>query len=110
MSTNGMECRGREIKRSHTPILKCFDKPKEESKNPMHMVAAIAKDANSCMPLDDPLVDFAVKPSREKFIKSAMIELRKVSDYKPPNTVTASSQRMQQYRNLRPTRVGLLRY
>ena len=103
MSTNAMESRGKEIKRSHTPILKCFDQPKEESKNPMHMIVAIAKDANSYMPLDDPLVDFAVKPSRVKFIKSAMTELRKLSDYKPPNTVTTASRRIQQYRNLTPT-------
>ena len=103
MSTNGMESRGKQIKCSHTPILKCFDKPKEESKNPMHMVAAIARDANNHMPLDDPLVNFAVDSPREKFIKSALIELRKVSDYKQPKTVTAASRKVQQYRNLTPT-------
>ena len=103
MSTNGMESRGKQIKCSHTPILKCFDKPKEESKNPMHMIVAIAKDAHSHMPLDDPLVDFAVDAPREKFMSSALTELRKISDYKQPNTVTAASRRVQQYRNLTQT-------
>ena len=103
MSTNAMESRGKQIKCSHTPILNCFANPKEESKNPMHMIAAFGKDANSYMPLDDPLVDFATDAPREKFINSALIELRKVSDYKPPITVTAASRRVQKYRNLTPS-------
>ena len=103
MSTNGMESRGKEIKRSHTPILKTFDNPKEESKNPMHMIAAVGKDANYYMPLDDPLVEFAVDPPREKFVDNVIKELRKVSDYKQLNIVTAANQKVQKYCNLTST-------
>ena len=55
------------------------------------------------MPLDDPLKDFAVNAPRDKFVESALNELRKVSRYSPPKIESSSSRKVQQYNNLTST-------
>ena len=64
------------------------------------MIAGFARDANLHMSKKDPLADFAVNPPREKFVKRALDELRKASDYEQPRIVSESSRRVQEYSNL----------
>ncbi|EJK49621.1 hypothetical protein THAOC_31482, partial [Thalassiosira oceanica] len=103
MSTNGAESRGKEAQKGQTSALSGEADEKEESKNPIHMLAGFGIDANIHMPLEDPLNKFAVNAPRDDFIDSALDELRKVSSYSPPKTVTSSARRVQTYLNLTST-------
>ena len=103
MSTNAAESRGKEHQKGQTSALSSEADPDEESKNPVHMWAGFAIDANRHMPLDDPLKDFAVNAPRDKFVESALNELRKVSRYSPPKIESSSSRKVQQYNNLTST-------
>ena len=107
-STQGMESRGGEVKKAHQQILKQYTHPKEESRNPMHMIAAVAMDQYFHSTSSDPLAKFAIAPSRskpgdDKFLDKACDALRKLCDYSPPPTVTPGSGKKQQVKNLPST-------
>ena len=103
-STQGMESRGGEIKKAHREILDKYKDPKKESRNPMLMLAAVARDGRFHMKLSDPLSKFAVVPSRsDEWMDQVLEDLRQVSDYKPPKTLPPTSRRKQRVSNLRAT-------
>ena len=105
-STQGMERRGGEVKRFHQDVLSEFNNPREESLNPMHMLAAVARDYYFHSSISDPLAKFAVTPSRpgeDYFVDKACDNLRKLRDYSPPPTVTPGSGKKQQVSNLPST-------
>ena len=103
MSTNAAESRGKEHQKGQTSALSSEADPDEESKNPIHMIAGAGIDADKHMSLSDPLKDFAVNAPRNKFIESALNELRKISSYRPPPTLTNSSRNVQKFLNLSGT-------
>ena len=87
MSTQGCEKRGGQVKKAHEQILAHYSDKKKESKNPLHMLAAVARDGAFKMKRSDTLAEFSAEPRRKgKFADKALDELRHLSDYKPAKT------------------------
>lgn len=104
MSTQGCEKRGGEVKRSHSEILSHYLDEKKESRNPLHILAAVARDARFHLTLSNPLKKLSTIPPKEgAFVDDALEELRYLSDYVPPKTLPAGSKKKQEVNNLRGT-------
>lgn len=106
-STQGMESRGKEDKKAHTEVLSQYSNPNEESRNPIHMLAAFARDLTFHSKLSAPLEKFATKTkplrprAKDKFHEKACKELRLLSDYTPPEIVKPGSGKVQVVSNLK---------
>lgn len=99
-STQGCEARGGEIKKAHKEIMEPYDDPKMESRNPLHLIGAVARDAAFHSKASNPCGKFAVQPSREDIIDDVMNDLRYLGEYTPPKEVSVSSRRVQKVCNL----------
>ncbi len=98
-STNGAERRGGEIKKAHSTILKRFNHSKSESRNPLHMLAAVGRDIDLRMKASDRLETFAIVPSRDSHEEKAHEALRQLSDYKPIVNNASTSKKKQKIKN-----------
>ena len=92
------------MKKAHTEILNHYNNSKEESRNPLHIFAAVARDAAFHMKMSDTLSKFAVSPTRDvAFMDETLTNLRYLSDYKLPKVVPEGSRKKQQVNNLPST-------
>ena len=87
-STQGMERRGGVIKDVHDHIMKSYGSPKLESRNPLHLLAAVARDYKYNCSHDK----FSSSPKRER-VAYAYDQLRDMSKHKVVTSTTTSRKR-----------------
>lgn len=103
-STQGMESIGGKVKAAQKNVTRRYANPKQESKNPLRLMAGAARYASFHMKLDDPLSKFSAEPIRDaKFMTPILDEIRMLSDYEPPREPAASSRRKFKPNNLSMT-------
>ena len=99
-STNGAEKRGGEVKKKHSTILKQYKDSQSQSRNPLHMLAAVAHDIDLRLKTSDPLENFAKVPIRDSYEPKALQAMRQLSDYKPIVNNASTSNKKQKIKNI----------
>lgn len=107
ISTNAPEARGGEQQKALKEVLGHFADPDAASTNPVHMMAAVARDHEFHSEKNNRVAKFAIIPSRldskDKFYEKALEALRYLSKYRAPKTISSNSRKVQQVNNLSST-------